>query len=358
MNKHMTAHNREYITALLALAIGLIIAWPFLGIVSVAALMAFLSYGLFKKLQNKLRSSLAASLTIVITLIIIIIPVAIIAMFTVMQTYHIAANISATATSDSMTASIKSVVNSTNALLAPVVGSADTISTDGVLQFFRSTLPNVARNLAGFLVQTIGNIPLVIILSIMYLILMYEFLVYGKDLIKYGIALSPFRPKITNLYLKRAGLMATAMVKGQVLISLIISVLSAMVLSVFLGLGEYFFLMSVVFTLLNIAPLGCGILVIPITIIAMLNGMVWQGAVSLALYLVISNLDAVLRPHLIPTSITLSPGLTMLAVFGGLSIFGVMGIVYGPILTILIVTAIQLYLDHTKSGRNPESVSP
>ena len=81
------------------------------------------------------------------------------------------------------------------------------------------------------------------------------------------------------------------------------------------------------------------------TIIAMVSGMLWPGLVALVLYIIVSNLDAVIRPRIIPRSITLSPGLTMLAAFGGISVFGLMGVVYGPILMIIIVTAVKMYLE-------------
>jgi predicted PurR-regulated permease PerM len=58
----------------------------------------------------------------------------------------------------------------------------------------------------------------------------------------------------------------------------------------------------------------------------------------------VANLDAVIRPRIIPKTITLSPGLTMLAAFGGITLFGLVGVVYGPIIMIVIVTSIEMYL--------------
>jgi len=139
--------------------------------------------------------------------------------------------------------------------------------------------------------------------------------------------------------------MARAMVNGQLFISFVISLCTAILLSVFLGFGQYFFLMTVVFTLLNLIPLGCGIVVIPITLIAIVSGAFWPGLAALVLYILVSQLDAFIRPKIIPRSITLTPGLTMLAAFGGISLFGLLGVVYGPILMIIIVTSVQMYLE-------------
>jgi len=141
--------------------------------------------------------------------------------------------------------------------------------------------------------------------------------------------------------------MATAMVKGQFFISAVISALSAFLL-IFLGMGQYFFLIFVLFTLLNLIPLGCGILMIPITIIAMLTGNFWPGLIVLIAYILISNLDSVIRPRIVPKTVTLSAGLTTLVAFGGIYYFGLLGVVYGPIVMIVIVTTITTYVTYRK----------
>lgn len=187
-----------------------------------------------------------------------------------------------------------------------------------------------------------------IIIAIMYIILFYEFLVYGRKIIRTIIALSPFQVDITKMYLARIGLMAKAMALGELFIAFVIAFLSAGILAIFLHMGNYFFLLTVVFTLLNLVPLGCGVVMFPLLIVAMIIGPFWPAAIGLVLYILVSNLEVVIRPRIIPKSITLSPGLTMLAAFGGLAIFGLIGVVYGPIIMIVIVTSIQMYLDYYK----------
>jgi predicted PurR-regulated permease PerM len=36
----------------------------------------------------------------------------------------------------------------------------------------------------------------------------------------------------------------------------------------------------------------------------------------------------------------------MLAAFGGIALYGLLGVIYGPIIMIIIVTSIQMYLDY------------
>ncbi|MGL5444771.1 MAG: AI-2E family transporter, partial [[Mycobacterium] stephanolepidis] len=60
--------------------------------------------------------------------------------------------------------------------------------------------------------------------------------------------------------------------------------------------------------------------------------------------LVVSNIDNVLRPFLVPRGARLDPALMLLAVFSGIAAFGFWGIVLGPVLMIVIVTTIDMYL--------------
>lgn len=346
MRTHPLTHRHWHIVALIAVVLGIWFVAPFMGIIALAALMAFLFHGVYERISRRMRMSFAGAITVVLSILVVVIPVSIIIAFTAIQLTQLATYLSHVVTNDSSLWNVSTVIQNINSFFATVVGNAHMVSTDGVMEFLRNTLPTVLRGAASVITNVIGGIPMAIILSIMYIILLYEFLVYGKKLIASVVALSPFQPEVTRMYLEKVGLMANAMAKGQLYISFIISLFSALILSVFLGMGDYFVLMTVVFTLLNLIPLGCGILVIPITIIAMLSGALWPGLAALVLYILVSNLDAVIRPRIIPRSITLSPGLTMLAAFGGISLFGLMGVVYGPILMIIIVTSIQMYLEH------------
>ena len=91
-------------------------------------------------------------------------------------------------------------------------------------------------------------------------------------------------------------------------------------------------------------PLGSGIVVIPIGIIAIITGDFWGGFWCLLIYLtVVCNIDSVLRPHLIPKKANLIPAVTTLATFCGIFYFGTLGIVYGPLIVILLMTTIDIY---------------
>jgi predicted PurR-regulated permease PerM len=335
-----------------ALVGALIFVAPFISIIALAALMAYLFNPLYKKIQSKVKNDAsAAGLTLLVSTIFIITPIAVVLFVTVLQLFSLWADVAAQYAGvdfSSLPDFVKNIVANANATLAPISGQAAIIPIDGVIDFFRNTLPAVIKSTAVIAIGFAGSIPIATILAIMYIILFCDFLIYGKKLIGMATHLSPFDIKTTKSYFDRIGTMAKAMVKGQFLISVIISALSAFLL-VFLGMGQYFFLIFVVFTLLNLIPLGCGVLMIPITIIAMLTGNFWPGLIVLILYILISNLDSFIRPRIIPKSVTLSAGLTALSAFGGIYYYGLLGVVYGPIVMIVIVTTVTMYVEQRKA---------
>jgi predicted PurR-regulated permease PerM len=347
MNKHPLTLKHWQMVALASIALGLFFVMPYIGVIALAALVAFLFHGVYRRLNRKFSPSLSAVLTVIFSLLVIIVPLTAVTIFTAAQLTQLASDMSSTITAESQVSSnISAIVMTVNSIVASFGGTDQILSTAGILDFLRTTLPALLRGAAMVATQVLGSIPLAVALSITYVTLLYEFLRYGSQIVAHVVALSPFQPKITRLYLDRIGMMANAMAKGQLYISLIISLLSVGILALCLGMTDYWFLMLVVFTLLNLVPLGCGIVVIPITIVAMISGAFWPGLAALVLYIIVSNLDAVIRPRIVPRSITLSPGLTMLAAFGGLTFFGgILGVVYGPMLMIAVVTSVQIYLE-------------
>jgi predicted PurR-regulated permease PerM len=93
-----------------------------------------------------------------------------------------------------------------------------------------------------------------------------------------------------------------------------------------------------------IFPLGVLIVTVPIAIVMFAVGWLWQPVVLLLwTFVVIPNMDELIRPVLIARSTELHWALVMISAFGGAALFGVWGVVVGPVAMILAKTAIELY---------------
>ncbi|MGB4762200.1 MAG: AI-2E family transporter [Candidatus Saccharimonas sp.] len=329
------------ITLIIALIVAVIFLLPQLSVLILACLMAYVFHPLYKKLKRK-SGWTAATSTLVLSLLAVVIPIIVVLAITAGQLLQFSESLSQSGAQGGLSVFLQDISHNINAILSPLSSLGVSIDYDGVVDFLQSSLPEVARAVGGFALGIVGSVPTLAIAFIIYSFVFVELLVRGDRYIKGVYAISPFDHHVTEKYLERTGLMANAMVKGQLMISMIISAIAALLL-IPLGYGHLVFLLFILFTILNFIPLGCGIVFIPITIYSALTDQFWPAVIVLALYCIAANIDSVLRPIFIPKKIQLSTALTMVSTFCGIAYFGILGVVYGPIIMILIVTALSLY---------------
>ncbi len=78
-----------------------------------------------------------------------------------------------------------------------------------------------------------------------------------------------------------------------------------------------------------------------------LTGNIGGGIIVFIIHMVvISNIDNVLRPKLVPKEAIIHPVLLLLSVLGGVQVFGFFGIIYGPIIMIIVLTTLEVYVKY------------
>ncbi len=338
-------------TIALVLTLG-VTAWfflPQLGIIVFSALMAFVFHPLYMRLKRK-KGGVAAALTLFASFLIVLIPLGFITIAAVGQLASLAETASRLQTQGHLPEFIDQAVDITNSILAPITGTQPSITDSSVIDFLRTAVPTIARGAVGLVVGILGSLPQLGIALILYIFLFVEFLRYGPEIIRKTESISPFEKNVTRQYIEKIGLMAKAMVTGQLIIAMILAVIAAALL-IPLGYGHYFFIFFVIFTILNFMPLGSGLILVPLALYSMFTGQFWMGLAVIFLYSISGNLDPILRSRLIPQRIQLSVGLTMLATFCGIAYFGILGVVYGPIIMIIITTTFDFYIEQRSKQR-------
>ncbi len=90
---------------------------------------------------------------------------------------------------------------------------------------------------------------------------------------------------------------------------------------------------------------GIGIILIPTAIIYFVNGHIGLAIFIAIFYLVLSlSIDSLLKPKLVGNRVKMAPLIVFLAILGGLSVFGVLGIIYGPLIITAFLTMSEIYL--------------
>ena len=202
---------------------------------------------------------------------------------------------------------------------------------------FTNWLADVFIGLAGWLVQFFTSAVIVLVIM---MVMLSRFKTPEQNQMA---ALIPFPPDITDLYLDKIKLMIMAMFKGAFLLAILEGAAMGVV---FLIAGvPYVFLLTILSMFLALLPMiGISLVAWPVGIILILDGQVWQGVFVIVVFLIfVANIDTVLRPVLVPKDAYLNPALMMLSVFGGLSLMGFIGLIYGPVIMILLVTSLEVY---------------
>ncbi len=308
-------------------------------------------------IRKKIKPGTAAALTLLASLLAVIIPVVLVSAITVVQIDHLVNTLSSDTYSQNITDIVNSTINFVNQT-AKDLGLSFTLTMDSVTQWLVTTLESAGKALINGVFSSISGIFGLITTSIIYLYVFIAMIVKQDSLVKTVKKLNPLGDEISELYFQRIHAMTKATVRGQFIIAFCQGLASAAVLAL-VGLDNLFFFFLMLLTVLSIVPLGAGIVTIPIGIIMILTGNVWQGAVVILNHLIIvTNIDNVLRPILVPREAKLNSSLMILAVFAGLGMFGFFGIVLGPVLMIILVTTLQLYLEVFKEGDVVEHVKP
>ncbi|HHL73716.1 MAG TPA: AI-2E family transporter [Bacteroidetes bacterium] len=178
---------------------------------------------------------------------------------------------------------------------------------------------------------------------IIMLFTMYYFYKDGDRLIVYVKYLSPLRDEHEDRLIAKFVSVSRATVKGTLLIGLTQGSLGALLLAVF-GFKSPVVFGMVIFILSIIPMVGGWLVLYPAGVYSLIVGDVWQGVAILVITsVVVSNVDNILRPKLIGRDTGMHDLLIFFASIGGIYVYGVMGFIIGPVITVLFLTILDIY---------------
>lgn len=186
---------------------------------------------------------------------------------------------------------------------------------------------------------------------LLYFILVTSLFFHHKYIISLVKKLLPLDAKHTEKYITKISWMGSSMIKGTLVVAIIQGIISWVSLRVG-GVPYVIFWTLLIIFLCMIPVVGAGIIVRPTSVILILNGAVWQGVMILLVNLIIvMNIDNILRPRLVSSDATINPALLILSIFAGITQFGFIGMLYGPVFMIFIITTIEIYLETQKNNQ-------
>lgn len=317
----------------------------FLLLIATAVIVAIVFNPVYQRLLRRTKKpKTAAGLTLLITLVALVIPLVIIvalASFQLTSAINTLQNGGQTTDFNQILDSINSSINN----LFKTLGLSYQIEPSVFRDQLVNALKSFGQNLFNIITSWVAGIGGLISGFIIYIYVFLSILTNQDKLLELFKKLNPLGDQVSNIYIERANAMTKAMVRGQFIIAFFQGLTGAATLYI-AGFHSAFFFYLILLIILSIVPLGGGVVLIPVGIIMLLTGNIWQAAVILlGHFLITTNIDNVLRPKLVPGEARLDPALILLSVFSGLAFFGFLGIVLGPVIMILIVTTVQVYLE-------------
>ena len=113
----------------------------------------------------------------------------------------------------------------------------------------------------------------------------------------------------------------------------------------FFQINSPLFLTFLTFLAALIPFIGSALIWLPVAIIQLIGGDSFNG-VGLIIYgtLIIGSIDNIMKPMIIGRKSKMHPVLTLLGILGGLQIFGLIGIIIGPLSLAILVVFFDFYL--------------
>jgi len=224
-----------------------------------------------------------------------------------------------------------------------------------------SNVPDVVifgRNLADLFREAVGNLLswiqsslgsifsgtlLALVNFFVMLYLIYYLLLEEGSLERLAMEMLPFREEDSRRLFEDFRRMARGFLYGQGITALLQGFLGGIGFLVFGFPGAL--LWGMVMAVLSLIPvLGSFLIWVPAGILQILSGSTGSGlGILIWGALVVSMADNVVRPLLMKNMAGVHPVVTLLGVFAGLSLFGLIGIIIGPILFSLVLETTRMF---------------
>lgn len=201
-----------------------------------------------------------------------------------------------------------------------------------VSQFLINNLSSVTMGAAHFL-----------FMLFIWLYTMYFFLLDGDKLLERILYYLPMQNEDEELMLQRFTSVARATLKGSAVIGILQGGVAGLAFWV-VGIQSATF-WGVIMVVLSVIPnVGTSVVWVPAAAILAFNGSVGK-AIGLAAFcaVVVGSIDNLVRPILVGKDTQMHELMIFLGTLGGIFMFGISGIVIGPIVAALFVTIWEIY---------------
>ncbi|KMQ51108.1 putative membrane protein [Chitinispirillum alkaliphilum] len=226
-----------------------------------------------------------------------------------------------------------------NSSLAEALGITE-IDLEQISEQIRSQLSGMVSFIIS---RTYTGVFGLLINALVLFFTMFYFFADGPRILAAIRQLLPISHQHEELIISRFTLISRATVTGTLIIGIAQGTAGGVIL--FLSGIQAWLLWAFVMVILSIIPLvGAWLVLIPAAAIQLLMGNIWTGiGIFLSSTFIVSNIDNLLRPHVVGHGAKIHDLMIFLSTLGGLALYGVMGFIIGPTIAAFFLTVVEIY---------------
>ena len=321
---------------------------PFLTAVLTGIILSYIFYPVYIKIKKRIVSkNISALITCVLVILIITMP-----LFFVLNTLSKEAYATYILTRQKLASSEPFNVECTEDKFSCRIANyfEDKVTNPQIRYYVDTTIKGATTRITDNISNTLLTIPLFVLHLFIALFVMFFLLRDGKIVVKKVEKLMPLKEKYRLLVIKRLNEMTYAVIYGSLIIAIIQGTLGGIGFFIFGVPAPLLWGMVMIFAAL-IPYIGSSVIWLPAALLLIFNGyvdldtgLIIRG-VLLMIYgvFVVGTIDNILKPKIIGDKGGLHPILVLLGVVGGLSLFGFIGVLVGPILLAILITFMNIY---------------
>lgn len=325
---------------------------PFVNIILISLVIVQIFYPFYRWFLKKTKNKgLSTTLSVITSLLFFIIPVILLSILIFRQ-------IEGLITSQSFIKFIENsikylnneFINNLNQIFSNI-GIGDTIINpiDLNLLNLSDTITEIGKNLGNFLFSFLNQF--VGVLFSLFLIIISLIFIFPKyeNLEKVISKFSPLDDKLDFLLVRKFKATTKGVIKGSFAVAFVQST-AVIIPMIILGVEAPLFLWLIMF-LLSIIPVGSGLVWGPVGLFMISNGLNTANTIDIFLgigliaysAIIINVIDSALRPRLMRNTVNLHPLVVIFSVIGGIYSFGILGIIYGPLIMVFFISIMSIY---------------
>jgi predicted PurR-regulated permease PerM len=315
---------------------------PFLSILVLGFVLTGTFYPVYQFFAKKIRPVLASLITCAIVFLVVFVPL----VFLIGALSKEAYGLYLMGTSAATNQDLKELLQNSH-IMERIEGFLANYDIKLGAEHVNKGLSQLGRHVGLFLYEQVSaiasNVLKFVVNFALMLLVIFFLLIDGKKLIDFLIELSPLPEDQDRKLMGKFHEMASVVLVVNGVSGLIQGSLGGVVFAIF-GLKSPLLWGSIMAILAFFPIVGIGVVLVPASVYLFLKGRIAAGIFFIIFYIAVSSvIEYVIKPKLVGNKVRIHTLLVFISVLGGLKVFGMLGIIYGPLVITAFLTLTDIY---------------